>query len=478
MALQRSSRRPNPRPAPRSTPSTRLAGSLLGAALLLGAQAASAQMITYGPILGRGQSGDSMIVKWGTQNSGDSTKVSYRVKGAASFTSVTGMSAKDHEVVLKGLTLGQVYEYNVTSGTQTSMTYSFSTCPLPGRPMDMVFYGDSRSDPSAHAKVLAQVAKQSPEMVMESGDIAPIGSYDQYLMEFFPTAKSLVATTAFMAAPGNHDAPLGEAGMRDNYARVFPTPRADGAAWKPYYAFSCGNAVFLSLNSNDIGNAEQLAFIKDQLDRAKKNPDVDHVLVWFHHAPYSPGSHGDNGTIQSQWVPLFNAPDSKVTAVFSGHDHIYARMDDSSPVFYVVSGGAGAGLYSDTARSKATKVKSKSAYNFVSVHLAGPLFSAVAYDDSGTELDRFTLTRSPLPPTDGGLGPRDLSAGPADLGMDPADLGTGNADLAVTPPPPDNGCAMTTHSAAAARPLGLLSALGALGVWVTLRRRRRALRTA
>lgn len=452
-----------------------ICGLAVGASLIACAPSAYSQTITYGPIIGRGLTGDSMIVKWGTQNAADSTQVSFKAKGAASYSVVVGSAAKDHEVVIKGLAPGQVYEYFVTSGMKSSATFQFSSCPTPGRPMDMVFYGDSRSVPSAHAKVVAQIAKQAPEMIFESGDIAPEGIYNQYLMEFFPVAKDLVATTSFMASLGNHDWGLGLFMVKDNYARMFPAPRSDGAMWQPYYSFTCGNAMFLSLNSNDITGAEQKTFINDQLRLARADSSIDHVLVFFHHGAYSPGSHGDSAAVQKEWVPLFNQPDSKVTAVFSGHDHIYARMRDTSNVFYVVSGGAGANLYSDNKASKATKVVSKSAYNFVSVHLAGLVFSAVAYDENGTELDRFTITKpmTPAPTEDGGT--RD--GGAVDAGTSTGD------DMAMMPPPPpppppdENGCTMSRsarRSDAAAVPASLLGLIG-LGALAAMRRRARRL---
>src|SRR5262249_15253258 len=159
--------------------------------------------------------------------------------------------------------------------------------------------------------------------------------------DFFPVTKDLVATTPFMAAPGNHDA---GSNLATNYGLVFPAPRATGAAWSSWYAFTCGNAMFISLDSNSYTSTAQTSFLKAKLSEAHANTDVAHVFVWFHHSPYSPGTnHGDDTNIQAAWVPTFEA-EPKVTAVFTGHDHLYARMHHgASKIAYVVSGGAGAG---------------------------------------------------------------------------------------------------------------------------------------
>lgn len=420
-------------------------------------QLAAAETITYGPMLVRGATPDTMIVRWGTQGASDPGLVSFRKKGDVSFNMVSGGNSRDHEVLLKGLSVGTEYEYSIASGSATSSTYAFNTCPAAGMPMDVVFYGDSRSDKVSHARVISQVQKHNPEILFESGDIVPAGIYATYLDEFFPVVKDLVATTPFQAVPGNHDAALPFAG---NYGAIFPSLRPSGDAWKSYYAFVCGNSMFIGLDSNDITDSDQLDYLNGKLRAATLDTSVEHVFVWFHHAPYSPGSHGDNGTVQSKWVPIFNDPLNKVTAVFSGHDHLYARMKDSkSDVLYIVSGGAGADLYSDTKASRATKVVSKKAYNFVALHIAGLTVSGVAYDDTDTEIDRFSVKKPMIDPPDlGGTPPT-------------ADMGTGTED---PPPPPDpkGGCAMSgvsSRTVSSASSLGVL--LGFFGL-ALLRRRR------
>lgn len=429
---------------------------------------ACAETFTFGPIIGRGLKPDTMIVKWGTDTSGTASTVYLRKKGDTAFTTVAASTGRDHEAWLKSLAAGTVYEYYVETGAQKSATKTFSTCPVAGLPMDFVFYGDSRSGPTAHAQVVTQLQKRAPEMVFESGDIAPTGMSGEYEGEFFSVAKEIASSISFMAAPGNHDA-LG--GLATTYSRYFPTPRADGAAWAPYYTFTCGNGQFISLNSNDVYDVDQQSFLEKTLSAVRANRTVQHVFVWFHHSAYSPGSHGDSSQVQAKWVPLFNDPANKVTAVFSGHDHIYARMKDASSVFYVVSGGAGAGLYSDTKASKATKVVSKSTYNFVSVHLAGLQASFTAYDEKGTELDRFAITKTEMAPPDGGPPVEEMP----DLGTPPDEASSPAPDAGVTEMMmgPD-GCAMMPVAAASASgSLAGTGILGMAGIFAVVRSRRR-----
>lgn len=372
-----------------------------GLALALSASAANASP-TYGPILGRGLTGDQMLVHWGTAATTTPT-VQYRLKGATAFQSVTGAGQCsgancDWEALIPGLASGSVYEYQVPSDTNT---HEFQTCPSAGMPMDVVFYGDSRDGEPEHAKIVASAIAQMPDIVFESGDIQADGSYAGYLTNFFVTASALVSTVPFMAVPGNHDAnqitvsASEVAQLKANYARLFPTPgnTLNSSTWQSHYAFVCGGSMFIGLDSNIVSATDaQGTFLANQLAAAKSDASIDHVFVWMHHGAYSPGQHGDTLTVQSAWVPLFSDPANKVAVVFSGHDHIYAHMNDGSPVAYFVSGGAGAPPYSLTSTSKATTVKAvggASEYNFVKVHIAGAAVSATAYNDSGTVIETW-----------------------------------------------------------------------------------------
>ena len=378
------------------------------------------------PILGRGVTGDTMLVHRGTAATVTPT-VRYRKKGAATFSTATGTGSCagtrcDWEVLLSGLELDGAYEYQVESDPAT---YELRTCPATGTPMDVIFYGDSRDGEVEHQKIVRGALAHDPDMVFESGDIQGDGTYAGYLAGFFVTAKPLLPTVPFQAVPGNHDA---NADLATNYARLFPTAgRTLGdAGWRSYSAFTCGASMFIGLDSNRVSASDaQTTFLKAQLATAAADPRIDHVFVWFHHAPFSPGQHGDNAAVQSAWVPLFEAPGNKVAAVFSGHDHIYAHMNDGSRVAYFVSGGAGAPAYTLTSTSRAMTVKAVGGpkeYNFVKVHIAGAYVRATAYDDQGTVIEDWDNGQSAPVGVDGGTGG---GGGGADLGVG-VDAGVGD----------------------------------------------------
>lgn len=382
------------------------------AAIVAGARAAAAApTLSYGPILGRGATPDKMIVHWGTDSTAANnvTTVQYRLHGAATATSATATrvcSANsgancDYEATLSGLAAASDYDYSI-AGNALTTTQSFATCPAPGQPLDVVFYGDSRSGGSQHQIVAGNVLARSPDIVFESGDIEVGGIYSDYFASnddgsgqpgFFVGAKALVAAVPFMAVPGNHDATTN---MPTNYGLLFPNPAhvVGASGWTGYYSFTCGDSMFIGLDAN-TPNSTQTSWLQAQLATAKSTASVVHVFVWFHQSPYSIGTHGDDSATQV-WTPLFEDPTSKVRAVFTGHDHDYQRLSHGG-LTYIVSGGAGADLYpvATTDQAGATVLAKTAQFNFVAIHITPGLVTGAAYDGSSGNPLNSDLTNAP-----------------------------------------------------------------------------------
>jgi len=136
----------------------------------------------------------------------------------------------------------------------------------------------------------------------------------------------------FFPSPGNHDG----AGPYElePYLNYFSLPGEE-----LYYSFTWGDVAFYSINSLDSADLEiQKTWLAAEINKSQKAFQV----VYFHHPPFSPGSHGD--TDYMQW-DFFHWG---VDVVLSGHDHIYARMEHSGEegLQYIVNGTGGRSLYS------------------------------------------------------------------------------------------------------------------------------------
>ncbi len=409
---------------------TQLAGITIALVGLAAPAANAAPTIHYGPIISRGATPDKMIVHWGTASNTDSATVTYRVKGSATSQTATAVhsctnssSNCDYEATLPSLTEGTEYEYSI-AGNAIDGSLHFGTCPAAGSPLDVVFYGDSRSGGSVHQMVAANVLAAGADIVLESGDIQLDGLYSNYWSAtdtnnqpgFFVGAKNLVSVIPFMAVPGNHEhgSVLPTTDVTKNYELLFPNPNyaLNQTGRVDYYSFTCAGVMFIGLDGNSPGGAQD-TWLSAQLTAAKADATISHVFVWFHQSPYSLGSHGDSSATQA-WAPSFEDPANKVRAVFTGHDHNYQRLQHGG-LTYIVAGGAGADLYdmSATDAAGATVLGKKKSYNFVKLHITKDFISGAAFDGtSGAPLqsdvtnaaETFTLYGSPSDMGGGGTG--------------------------------------------------------------------------
>ena len=324
--------------------------------------------------------------------------MSYRVKGPATVQTATAAhgcanssSNCDYEATLPSLTEGTEYEYAI-AGNAIDGSLHFGTCPAAGSPLDVVFYGDSRSGGSVHQMVAGNVLAKGADIVFESGDIQTDGVYANYWSAsdtgrqpgFFIGGKNLVSSIPFMAVPGNHEhGTIGQTDLKTNYELLFPNPGqplGTGAGGGiDYYSFTCGGVMFIGLDGNSPGGAQN-SWLTSQLAAAKGDANVSHVFVWFHQSPYSLGSHGDYAQTQV-WTAGFEDPTNKVRAVFTGHDHNYQRLQHGG-LTYIVSGGAGADLYTMNASDAAgaTILGKNKSYNFVKLHITKDFITGAAFD--------------------------------------------------------------------------------------------------
>jgi uncharacterized membrane protein YgcG len=450
----------------------------------------AASTLTYGPIIARGATPDKMIVHWGTDSSqgNNNVTVTYRTKGSATSQTATATrvckadsgSKCDYEVTLPSLATGTEYEYSV-AGNAIDGSLHFGTCPAAGAAIDAVFYGDSRSGGSVHQMVAGNVLKMGADVVMESGDIQLDGVYDYYIGSdsngepgFFIGAKNLVSVIPFMAVPGNHEhgsvIPITD--LTKNYALLFPSPRfvVGDSSWVAYYSFTCAGVMFIGLDGNYGTDGTQAKWLDAQLMNARQDANIAHVFVWFHQSPYSLGAnHGDDPSTQG-WTPSFEDPANKVRAVFTGHDHNYQRLQHGG-LTYIVSGGAGAGLYdlnaSDAAH--ATVLGKSKSYNFVRLHIATDYVTGQAFDgvtgnplinDVTNAAETFTLYGSPPP---------DMGTGGGGTGGSGGGTGGGGSGGGGDPGTGGGGCSLA-GSASFGTSVLFLCAIALL----VARRRRRA----
>lgn len=188
-----------------------------------------------------------------------------------------------------------------------------------------------------------------------------------------PFAPVLDGDTRLLPVLGNHDV---DYGYREAQIEAFSMPG-------PWYSEMIGeDTLFIGLDSNQANNPDQLIFLENLLQAERPA----WTIVTMHHPAFSAGYHGDEQSVQENFVPLFE--EYGVTLVLAGHDHDYQRTVPINGVTYVVSGAAA--YLRPAGRNEFTEV-SWSTYSFVDLVIYPDRIEAQAIDHEGRSIDSFDL---------------------------------------------------------------------------------------
>lgn len=249
-------------------------------------------------------------------------------------------------------------------------------------PISFIALGDTRSDHSTHARLAARVGGESPDFIVSTGDLVGDGRRESDWDIFFETEGTLLRSTPFFPAIGNHDARgiLNET-MLD---RWFGRSR--------YYEVVAGPVIFLFLDSTlayGPGSA-QAAWLQERLEVAqiaKASGAATWIVALHHHPPFSSARHGSVGSVARELVPLYEA--AGVDLVLNGHDHVYERLERNG-ITYVVTGGGGAPLYDFGDPIPESRVRVKS-HHYLRMTADTERLALTAVDLDGNVLDRHEI---------------------------------------------------------------------------------------
>ncbi len=430
-------------------------GLCFAAALALGvligggpAGAGSATPFRKGPYL-QNVSGSSVTLMWESERPLPAI-VEVIAPASAQRPPIQVSAEEVHEVVVDGLEPGRRYRYAVTmAGTRVGG--EFATAPPPGAPFSFIVVGDSRDGSAAHQRVVDRIRDEVPDFLLGTGDMVDEGDSDQDWQTFFDIERDLLRENVLYPSLGNHDR-QGRGRTADSYRKYFALPE-NSPDPERYYAFTYGSARFLILdsNSNSFALTDQTEWIEQQLQAARLDPAIRHVFVSMHHPPYSVSLHGGQEELREAWTPLFEK--YQVAAVFSGHDHVYSRAEQSG-VHYFVSGGGGAPLYPRKAHASRLDVQATPYFervnHYLRVHVYGDFVEVAAVRADGTLIESISWG---TPPRAGELVAR---------------AGSERAGPAVPAAAPSASIVATASMVAGARAGTGFGLLGALGILATL----------
>ena len=304
------------------------------------------------------------------------------------------------EARIDGLQPSSRYRYRVEAAGHT-WEGEFATAPPIGKdvPFSFIVFGDSRNGIDQHRRVVERMSQEVPDFVLGTGDMVDEGYRQDEWQQFFDVENQLLRDNVLFPALGNHDR-QGKGRTADTYRAYFSVPE-NGGDTERYYAFTYASARFLVLDSNEYSFAltDQTAWLERELTAARQDAAIRHVFVVMHHPPFSISLHGGARDLRELWTPLFEK--YQVSAVFSGHDHVYERAENAG-IRYFVSGGGGAPLY--PRRPKPNPVdadavkKFERVLHYLRVTVSGDRIEVTAIRADGTPIETTTWTEAPAQP--------------------------------------------------------------------------------
>jgi len=423
--------------------------------LVLGPAAQGPPTVVRGPYLQLGTP-ESVVVRWRTDVATDS-RVLYGIDpgNLASETFDLAVGA-EHSIALLNLLPDTTYYYAVGTTTEVlaggDAEHHFTTAPVDGtgRWTRIWVLGDSGTA-DANARAVRDAFEiwnggQPLDLWLMLGDNAyNDGTDPQYQAAVFDTYPSRLRTDVLWPTFGNHDGRSAFSGSQTGpYYEVFTLPTAGEAGGvasgtEAYYSFDHAGVHFVCLNSHDVGRTPGSPMLTWLAADLAAN-DAEWTIAFWHHAPYTKGSHDSDVEprlveMRENVVPILEA--HGVDLVLTGHSHSYERSflldghyetsDTLDPAMVLDDGDGqpnGDGPYAKATPGPAPhegtvyvvagssgKVSGGSLDHpamFVSISSLGSLvieiydrvLTATFLDATGTELDGFTLAKdggNPLP---------------------------------------------------------------------------------
>ena len=291
--------------------------------------------VTRGPYL-QAATDRGLVVRWRTD-----APIEGHVDTAAG-PAATGPLALDHEVLVTGFAPQTTTTYTI--GTPDTVLaggaapYRFTTAPAAGAsaPVKLWVIGDSGTA-DAHAEAVASAFTglgETPDLWLMLGDNAyNSGTDSEYQAAVFDLYTDWLPTVPLWPTIGNHDGYTADSSTQIGpYFDIFTLPTRGEAGGEPsgteaYYSFDWGPLHVVCLDSYESDRtpgSAMLTWLADDLAATTS----DWVLVFWHHPPYSKGSH-DSDTeswmvdMRTHVVPILDA--YGVDLVLTGHSHSYER---------------------------------------------------------------------------------------------------------------------------------------------------------
>ena len=236
-----------------------------------------------------------------------------------------------HTVKLTGLEPGTKYSFRVgdaekgwwsdagviqtAGGADEAFSFIYVTDPQAQRPDHYDRYAETIE--TAHALY------PDARFVVSAGDQVDMGGNNKH-WNYFLNSTDEFLKMPFMPTTGNHE----KDGAVITGIFALPNVPEQDLESGVFYSYEYNGVHFTVLNTNDDEDDKLSDAQIDWLTNDIKNSNAKFNIVVLHKAPYSNGSHFEDGDVEgfrSQLSALL--PYLGVDLVLQGHDHVYLRTD-------------------------------------------------------------------------------------------------------------------------------------------------------
>ena len=298
--------------------------------------------VTRGPYLQQ-TSDTSAVVRWRTAGPSTSRVWYGGAPGMLGDSIDSASNALDHEVEITGLSPDQTYYYAIGAPGEVlagdDADHLFRTHPTPGtRTSTRVWVlgdcGTADMNAAAVRDAWAAYDGAAPDVWLLLGDNAyGSGTASEYQAAIFDFYPETLRQTAAWSAIGNLDGYTADSLTQTGpYFDIFTFPTAgelggQASGTEAYYSFDYANIHFVSLDSYGSDRSVAGAMLT-WLDQDLASTDQDWIIAFWHHPPYSKGSHNSDfelGMVEMRENanPILEA--HGVDLVLTGHSHSYER---------------------------------------------------------------------------------------------------------------------------------------------------------
>ena len=299
-------------------------------------------LVTRGPYL-QNAAPTAMTLRWRTDVPSDS-RVQYGPSpGSLTFSADDPALTTEHEVRITGLAPGSRTYYSIGTSVLVlaggDSSHTFATVPAAPEATRMWVIGDSGiAGPNALAVRDAYLNYSSGNradfMLMLGDNAYTVGTDGEYQASVFNQYPAILRNTPLWATRGNHD--LVYSGINNDYYDIFTLPTAAEAGGlasgsEAYYSFDYSNMHIVCLDSegSDLSpGSTMMTWLQNDVNATNQ----DWVIAFFHHPPYTKGSHdsdnegdsfGKMTKMRKNALPILEG--RGVDLVLTGHSHSYER---------------------------------------------------------------------------------------------------------------------------------------------------------